>query len=97
MTGTNLTFTIFPEKQVILRQQRRGLRTKVGEDESADLLCLVSRMLDALLESTVFRLGRLIQTCSTDIVEPTMITTPDASVLDPAEFQGSSTVRTVQA
>jgi hypothetical protein len=54
-------------------------------------------MLDAVLESTVFRLRRLIQTFSTDIVEPAMITTADASVLDSAEFQGSPTVRTVEA
>jgi hypothetical protein len=53
-------------------------------------------MLDAILERVVFRLGRLIQTFSTDIVQPAMITTPDASILDSAEFQGSSTVRTVE-
>jgi hypothetical protein len=53
-------------------------------------------MLYADLERVVFRLRRLIQTLTTYIIEPAMITTADASVLDPAEFQGSPTMRTVQ-
>jgi hypothetical protein len=53
-------------------------------------------MLDAILESSVFRFRRLIQTLPVYVVEPAMITTADASVLDSAKLQGSSAVRTVE-
>jgi hypothetical protein len=54
-------------------------------------------MLDAIFESTVFRLCRLFQTFSTYIIEPAMITTADAGVFDSAEFQGGPAMRTVEA
>jgi len=44
-------------------------------------------MLDAILESSVLRLRRLLQTFSADIVEPAMISTPKASVVDGAGSQ----------
>jgi hypothetical protein len=60
MSGANLTRAVLPEKQVITREQWRGLRSDIGEDEATDLLSFVGRMLDAVLERTVFRLGGLI-------------------------------------
>jgi hypothetical protein len=54
-------------------------------------------MLDAVLECAIFRFRRLIQTSPANIIEPAMITTPDPRILDSAEFQGSPTMRTVEA
>jgi hypothetical protein len=60
MAGTDLTLAVLPEKQIVTWEQRRRLGPNISEDESADLLRLVSGMLDTTFECAVFRLCRLI-------------------------------------
>src|ERR1051325_4667207 len=53
-------------------------------------------MPDAVLERTVFRLGRLIQTLPRTIVKPAMIAAPNPAIFDSAEFQRGPAVRTMK-
>jgi hypothetical protein len=58
---------------------------------------MICRVLNAFFESAIARLRRLLQTIALNVVEPTVITTANAIVLDAAIFERRTAMRTMES
>src|SRR5271154_2091654 len=72
-------------EEIVIRKFRRLARAQIGEERTGALDDRVGRLPDLIFERAVLRFGRLFQTRAVDIVEPTVIETTQAAVLEPAE------------
>src|SRR5262249_54895509 len=97
VAGPHMPFAIFLKKQIIVRKQRRGLRTDVGKDEAADFLRFVCRMLNPILECASFGFRRLLQTLATEIIKPPVVTASNTGIFDAAKFQRCAAMRTMKS
>jgi hypothetical protein len=91
-----MAFAVLAQKQIIVGQQWCGIRAKIRENESGDLLGFVRRMLYAILITAVRGLRGLFETPALDIVKPTMVAATNPGIFDPAELQRGTAVRAVQ-
>ena len=87
---------VVPHQHVVSGQKRRGLGPKVGEDDAAEFLNLVSRVAKPLPKRAISRLTGHFQNLTSDIVQPTMIATAQAAILKMTELQRSPPVRAAQ-
>src|SRR5438445_1366364 len=78
---------VVPHQHVESRQQRRGLGPKVGEDDAAEFLNLVSRVAKPLPKRAISRLTGHFQNLTFDIVQPAVITTAQAAILKMTELK----------
>ena len=86
MAGADMALAVFTQEQIVVGQQRRGLRADVSKYEPADLLRLISRMLQPIFEAAIARFRRLLETLALGIVEPAVVTAADSGVFDPTEL-----------
>src|SRR6266850_4086204 len=91
--GADHALAILFEKQIIGRQERRGIWTDVGENETSDLLSFIRRVLDTIFESTVRGFGGLLEATAVHVIKPAVITAADALILHSAEFQRRAAMR----
>src|SRR5947207_15812722 len=87
---------VVPHQHVVSGQKRRGLGPKVGEDDAAEFLNLVSRMAKPLPKRAISKLTRHFQNLTFDIVQPTMIPTTQTAILKMTELQRSPPVQAAQ-
>src|ERR1043165_2422665 len=92
-----MALAVLAREEIVARQERRGIGSEIGEDEAADLLRLVGRMLDAVFERAAFGLRRLLDTFAGKIVEPAVIAAAEAAVFDTAELERSPAMRAMEA
>src|ERR1051325_5533126 len=92
-----MALAVLAREEIVARQERRGVGAEVGEDEAAQILCLVRRMLDAFFERAAFGLRRLLDAFTGEIVQPAMIAAADAAVLDAAELERCAAMRAMEA
>src|SRR4029434_72134 len=88
--------SVTSNQQVIAGQRPRGCRADVREHKASRLPGMISRMLNTILEGAVFRLGGLLQTFAAPVIEPTVVTAPDAVVLDTAELKRRAAMGAVE-
>jgi len=67
-----------PHEYLVARQQRRGQRPEIGEDEAAQLLYGVGLQLDLVLEARADRLRRLVEAVAVHVEEPAVVGAADA-------------------
>src|SRR5262245_28757294 len=87
---------VFPNQNIPSRQQRRGLRADIRENDSGQLLRLVGFLANAVLECAFGRLSRHLQNFSVHVVEPAVITAAQAAVFDVTEFERGAAMGTAQ-
>src|SRR5262249_43244178 len=85
--------SIFPYQHVESRQQRGRLRTKIGKNDSAQLLCFVGRVMNTLSEGTVSGFTGHFQDSPVDVVKPAMIAAAHPAILEMTKFQRSAAMR----
>src|SRR5712692_10284449 len=90
----NSPSTVFPHPQVVFRNERSWLRPHVGPVKTDKFLYRVGRVLHSKTKLASCRLRGGLQAVAADIIEPTVIGTSDASLLNPAVGEGSPAVRT---
>src|SRR6185437_4450742 len=87
------THAVFSHQYVPARQQRRGIRADVGENNSSELLSFVSFLPDAILKCALRWLAGCLENLSINVVEPAVIAAAQAAVFDMAEFERSAAMR----
>src|SRR5262245_41524654 len=83
-------------EKLVVRRQRRFARTHVGQNHAADFPARIGEMADRILMLTAAGLSRLLQTASCDIIKPTVIKAPEASILHSAVAEIRAPVRAVE-
>src|SRR5262249_12070037 len=69
---------------LIARQERRRIRTKVEKNFPRQFLNFIGALTDAVLKAALWRFTRLLQHPPINIVKPAMIATAQAAILDMA-------------
>src|SRR5262249_39106972 len=88
--------TIFPDKQIVARQQHGWLGADISKDKAASILGFIGWMLNTLFERAIGGLRRLLQTVAPNVVKPAVITAAQAVFLDPAIFERRAAMGTMK-
>src|SRR5215813_10010487 len=79
--------SVTSNQQVIAGQQWHRFRTDVREHKPSRFPGMIGPVLDTVLESAVFRFGRLLQTFATSVIKPAMVTAANPVVFDPPKLE----------
>src|ERR1044071_6435429 len=88
---------VLPYEHVPAGQQRPRLGPEIGPQEAAEFFHGIGHVLDLVLETGRFRLGRLLDTLPGTIELPAVIGTANAFLVDATESERSAAVRALLA